>query len=260
MNYNDAFAIDNISFLERKKGKRYSPEKYELQNHDYHKPRLVGDFYLKYFTREVLFEIDILEVKYFLDYHYLNCSNNNLYIEVLKYKILPKIDELIENAQVSLEGVGYYNETKLDNGFVESEEVIHKSSYEYGLMLHQIAFKNLNSDIKKRAEIINEFLKSIIINENDTNSLIWKGKTSHLAYIISTLIEEGYIDAPLRQNGEINSTELSRQIIQSFNFESKTPRVEHLRRYLSVDDDRYQELHEKFSESGFSLPNSKIVS
>ena len=113
MNYNDAFAIDNVSYLERKKDKGFTPEKYKLQNHDYHKPKLVKDFYLKYFTRELLLEIDILEVKEFLDYHYINCKNTGLYIDILKCKILPKIDELIDNAKTDLGPGGFNYGTKL---------------------------------------------------------------------------------------------------------------------------------------------------
>jgi hypothetical protein len=259
MNYNEAFAIDDISYLARKKEVDFTPTKYQLLNYDYYKPKLVSDFYLKYFTRELLFEIDILEVEEFLQYHYEYCDNPDLYFKVLNFKITPKIDELVENAQASLEVGGYYNQTKLDDGFVESEGVVHNPSYDYPLMLHQINACRLNNDIKKRAEIINEFLKSVQLIDKNLNALVWKGKTAHLAYIISKLVGEGYIEAPVKQNGEINYTELSRQIQKSFNFDSKTPSPDSLRRYSSVDDERYKEIDIKFTLSGFNIPNSKIV-
>ncbi|PNQ75202.1 hypothetical protein C1T31_03445 [Hanstruepera neustonica] len=258
MNYNDAFAIDDVSFLERKKETGYSPEKYELKNHDYHKPKLVDDFYLKYFTRELLFEIDVLEVKEFLEYHYFNCKTTSLYLDILECKILPKIDGLIDNAQPMIEVGGHYD-TKLNDGFIEKDGKIDNPNYDYGLMLHQIAFGNLQADIKKRAEIINEFLERIQLPKADLNVLIWKGKPSHLAYIISKFVEEGYFEPPLKKDGDVNIAELSRQILNSFKFIPETPSIDSIRRYSSIDDDRYQDADRKFTKSGFCVPNSKIV-
>src|SRR5690606_25061918 len=259
MNYKEAFAVDEIYYSERKKDSSYEATKFELKNFDYYKPKLVDDFYLKYFTRKLLIEIDILEIKDFLQFHYDYCENQDIYISILKYKILPKIEELVEFAQPSFEGGGYHDVTKLEDGFVESEGVVHNSKYDYDSINHYVAFNNLQNDIKKRAEIITSFYSKL--NQNiSVNALKWNGKPTHLAYIISQLVNEGYIDAPLKSDGEINYTELSKQIINSFNFSSKEPSIETLRRYSSNESEKYFPLDVKFKQEGFYLPNSKIMS
>src|SRR5690606_20093953 len=198
-------------YSERKKESNYEASKFQLKNFDYYEPKLVDDFYLKYFTRELLIEIDILDLKDFLQYHLEESENNSKYFSILEYKILPKIEEIVEYAQPSLEGGGYHDETKLEDGFVESEGIVHNSKYDYDSINHYVAFNNLQNDIKKRAKIINSFYSKH--NQNiRVDALKWNGKPTHLAYIISQLVNEGYIDAPLKSDGEINYTELSKQI------------------------------------------------
>ena len=136
MNYKDAFAIDDTFYKDRQKDNSYELPLFQLKNFDYFEPKLVQDFYLKYFTKEALFEVHILNLKDFLLYHYNYCESPEKYFDILEYEILPKIAEIITNAKFSLEGQGYYNEIKLDNGFVETEGVIKNYNYEYGFMYH----------------------------------------------------------------------------------------------------------------------------
>ena len=258
MNYKEAFAVDKTFYSERKMDSNYKENRFELKNFDYYKPKLVADFYLKYFTRQLLIETDILELEDFLQYHFDCCENSDKFSSILEFKIIPKIKEIIECAQMSLEGSGYYDEIKLDDGFVESEGVIHNAMYDYRLINHYIAYCDLQNDIKKRGEIINSFLTKNI-PDNNVNVLKWIGKPSHLAYMISQFIQEGYIEAPMKRDGEINYTELSKQILNSFNFSSKSPSVETLRRYCNVESDKFLPINEKFIKEGFYLPDSKIT-
>ena len=105
--------------------------KHQLNNFNFYEPKLVHDFYLKYFTNDILFKTDILELKDFLEFHYYYCDNPIKYYEILDFKVLPKVQEIIDNAQMSFGGGGYFNEEKLDYGFVESEGTIHNYDYEY---------------------------------------------------------------------------------------------------------------------------------
>ena len=127
-------------------------------------------------------------------------------------------------------------------------------------MLHQIDFGNLHADIKKRGELISEFLESLQLSEGNLNSLVWKGKVSHLAFIISNLALEGYIEMPEKHDGEINYTELSRQILTSFRFRSKPPSIDTLRRYSDIEGDKVYYVKSNFIKNKFHIPNSKIVS
>lgn len=62
-----------------------------------------------------------------------------------------------------------------------------------------------------------------------------------------------------KPNGEINTAELSRQILNSFNFNHEKPSLDTIRRYSSIDGERYNDLDEKYTEEGFCVPNSKIM-
>ncbi|MBP94064.1 MAG: hypothetical protein CMC55_08105 [Flavobacteriaceae bacterium] len=258
--YKDAFAIDKNSFKDVKEESEYYTNPFLLNNYDYYEPKLIEDFYIKYFTKILLFEIDILELKDFLEYHFDNCINSDSYIMMLELKIIPKTKEIIENAVADLEpNQGFYKEIKLDDGFVETEGVIKNSKYEYGIMLHYTAVVKCQNDLKKRAEIIASFLKNLNTNTRKDN-LEWAGKPSHVAYIISRLVDEGYIAAPLKNDGEINYTELSRQILNSFDFKQKIPSIESLRRYSNEDSDKFLLIDKKFKNEGFHIPNLKIMS
>tara|TARA_R110000850_G_scaffold98964_1_gene205182 strand:- start:460 stop:1257 length:798 start_codon:yes stop_codon:yes gene_type:complete len=260
--YKDAFAIDKNSFKDIKEESEYYTNPFLLNNYDYYEPKLIEDFYIKYFTKVLLFEIDVLELKDFLIYHFDNCINSDSYIMILDLKVIPKTKEIIENAVVDLgPGGGYYKEIKLEDGFIETEGVIKNPKYEYGVMLHYTALATVQNDLSKRIEIITAFINNLQ-TENSTNKdlLKWNGKPSHVAYIISRLVDEGYIAAPLKNDGEINYTELSRQILDSFDFKQKTPSIESLRRYSNEDSDKFLLIDKKFKNEGFHVPNLKIMS
>ncbi|MGY0391682.1 hypothetical protein ACW5R3_03840 [Bizionia sp. KMM 8389] len=258
--YKDAFAVDEISYNKRKLEVDFVSEPFMLNNYDYYEPKLESDFYIKYFTKELLLEVDILDFHDLLQYHFENCANTDLLLSILKLKILPKASEMIENGKASpLEWGGYYNEIALEDGFVQTEGVIKNANYEYGMMLHVVGFRSLQNDLQKRTELIFSFLNNLNTNKNEDN-LEWIGKPTHIAYIISCLVQEGYVSAPLQPNGEINYTELSRQILNSFSFNKKTPSIDSLRRYANQNSDKFHTLNEKFESEDFNLPDSKILS
>ncbi|RCW93637.1 hypothetical protein [Winogradskyella arenosi] len=255
----EAFSIDPIPFNERKKDNTYNGNSFQLKNYENYEPKLENDFYIKYFIKELLFEIDILEVDDFLQYHFENCKNADLNLSVLELKIVPKTKDIIINAKAFLDvNNTYYNEILLEDGFIETEGIIKNSQYEYGQMLHFTGFNNLQNDLEQRLELILTFTTKSKETENE-NVLTWTGKPTHLAFIISQLLNNEYIDAPLKNDGEINYTELSKQIQNSFNFTNKTPSIETLRRYTNIESEKYYKLNDNFKEKGFYLPNSKMM-
>ncbi|WP_299101984.1 hypothetical protein [uncultured Winogradskyella sp.] len=259
MNYKDVFAIDSIAYNKRETKRNKDEAIYQLNNYNYYEPKLDDDFYLKYFTHQLLLVTDIMELEEFLEYHYNNCNHNENYVQLLDLKVLPKIEELIENAQVNLGGRGYFEENILDDGFVETEGVIKNWNYDYPYMLHYVAAMNLQKDLVKRFSIILGFLKDLDSSSEKQSGLIWKGKPSHLAFFIAQFIQEGYIDPPRKRDGDINNQELSKIILNSFKVEPMRPSIETLKKYCNTDSERYVKLKERFSKSEFHLPNSKIM-
>jgi hypothetical protein len=153
---------------------------------------------------------------------------------------------------------GYRNEIKLDNGFVETEGEIKNNHYEYSMFYHLTAVEGLKDDLKQRKQLIAEWYED---HNNFTTSftpLKVTTKPVHVAYIISQLIEEGYIEGPLKKDNETNYTELSKTILKMFSF-SEPVSIETLRRYMSVNDDKNTDLKKSFDNSGFHLPNSRLV-
>lgn len=262
MNYKDAFSIDEVQYKERRKTIADNGAKYLLYNYDYYQPKLVPDFYLKYFIRELLIEIDILETSSFLDFHYVDSKNQKLFIDILKHKIIPKIKQWNSKAQISLEGNGYYKEIKLEDGFIETEGKVFKPEYEEQHISNFIACENLQEDIMSRMQIIENFIEQIekVSVKPNFPLLKWSGKPVHLAFFISQFIEEGYIDPPRNNDGEINLSELSRIIISSFEFVDKDPSVETLRRYVNIsNEEKHLPLKDNFLKQGYRLPNSKFL-
>jgi hypothetical protein len=258
--YQNILAIDEISFRDRKEKNEKSPQ-YILNNFNYYNPKLETDFYLKYFIREILIDIDILEVSDFLYTQVENTKNRDKLVNILRYKVLPSIDKIISNAQLSMSEGGYFNEVKLDDGFIETEGVVKNEKYEYHMFYHIVAVKKLDADLKQRKVLITDFVQKINLSEinSEAPQIKWIGKPSHLAFLISQLIDEGYIDAPIKSNNEINYTKLSRMILHLFSFQEK-PSIETIRKYLNSNDDKHISLKNSFDNSGFHLPNSAIMS
>ncbi|WP_157491958.1 hypothetical protein [Gelidibacter mesophilus] len=245
-----------MSFKDRKLAKE-NLHRFALYNYLEFEPKLEKDFYYRYFLRELLYEIDILEVEGFLDYHFNNCQNQQLFISLLNLKVLPSIDVIIENAQFSYSDGGYFKEINLEDGFVLTEDVIKNQLYEFTTFFHLTLINSLKPDLAARKSIINGFLfKCKELQNNKNPSLLrWVGKPSHLAFFIRQFIDEGYIECPKNSSNEDNLSELSRQIMASFTSD-KLLRFNSLKPYVDSNTDLYYNLQENFNEQEYSLPNS----
>lgn len=256
MNYKEAFAVDNIYFNKGKNNTTQILEEFQLNNFDYYFPKLDSDFYLKYFIRELLIETDILKLNEFLEYHFDYCDNPDLYFLILDSKIIPKIEEIIEHAEPNPEIGGYYGQTKLEDGFVESDGIIHKPIYEYHLIYHYVGMERLQKDLQKRIEIISSFLVHHK-NSNRLKPLKWIGKASQLAIIIDELISKGYIEAD-KKNGEINYASLSKNLFNVFSIQHcNSPKT--LEIYLSSGNPKHEKAKKPFKDRGFSIPDANFT-
>lgn len=259
MNYKDVFVINKIHY---NKSQEDVDLNYQLNNYDYLEPKLVDDFYLKYFVYKILFEVDVLEIKDFLEFHFEEAQDKKLFTQLVKHKLLPRLNYLLKNAEVSFNEGGYYNQIKLDDGFVETEGIILQPLYEDSVMTHRIAWNKLNEDVIEKKLIIEDFMTGINqwhLQKKEGNKLVWSGKPSHLAFVISQLIAEGYIEAPRKRNDDINYQELSNRILNSFDFILDVPSNETLKKYSNVDSEKHASLNERFINHGFHLPHMKIM-
>lgn len=111
------------------------------------------------------------------------------------------------------------------------------------------------------SQFINELEKiknmmSQIKDERSYTKIKWTGKQTHIGFIIGTLIDQGYIDAPKKNNGEINYTKLAIQIKQNFDVDVTD---ETLRKYLNPMDDKHQQSKTMFDKQNFHLPHSNSI-
>jgi hypothetical protein len=108
--------------------------------------------------------------------------------------------------------------------------------------------------------IASEFQSQKISSHNNlTHSNIklkWTGKKAHLGFIMGTLVDLGYIQAPEKPNGEINHSALARIILNLFDCDS-TPGS--LSKYLNVTCEKSEEVRRNFTKNGFNIPHSKTV-
>tara|TARA_R110002033_G_scaffold160508_2_gene196842 strand:+ start:1543 stop:2313 length:771 start_codon:yes stop_codon:yes gene_type:complete len=235
--------------------------KYFLKNNDNYGPKLASDHYLKQFNWRLLFGEDIISIVAFLDFQNNNCENSENFFSILDHKVIPLIDEIIENAVLGTTTAGYRDSIQLKDGFIETPEKIFKGQYEQSSLYYYCTINKLQADLKKRKEIIGNYL-SLHNTQGATKNfdlLQWKGKPSHLALIITTLIDEGYIDPPKSGNQEINYTHLSRQILNSFSITDGTTENT-LRIYLNPESEKHVTLKKNFDNQDFNIPYSGRVS
>jgi hypothetical protein len=250
MNYKEAFAVNEISFNKLTQDQTNSSHKYQLNNFDHYEPKLVEDFYLKYFTHDLLFGTDILELKEFLEYHFDYCDVPEKYYSILDNKVIPKIHEIIDNALGTLGG-GYFEEKKLEHGFVESQGVIHKWEYDYRYMLNYVGWGKSQNDLKKRIQIIQVFIEEYK-GTRQTKPLKWVAGPSQLGVIISELIEKGYMEAD-KYRGEVNNAKLSRELFKAFSINGcDSPKS--LEIYLSSGNKKNTSAKTVFNDRGLNIP------
>jgi len=257
--YQDVFTIDNLLFKDRKEKKESVPQ-YMLKNFSYYQPKLEKEFYLKHFIRELLFEIDILEVKTFLEFQFGNSKHQDKFLDIITLKVLPKIDTIIDHAQASFTGNSYYNEIPLEDDFVETEGVIKNPNYDDDMFYHLTALGRLRNDLAQRKIIISDYVATMHRSRNNNNPelLKWSGKPSHLAFLIRQLVDQGYIEAPRGNDKEINLSALTRNVMASFNCE-KELKFNTLKPFLDTESDQYFKLNENFKKQKFRLPDSGLL-
>lgn len=245
MNYKDVFAIasDNLK----------SDSEYVLKNYDCYEPKLDNEFYYKYFRRELFFEVSIMDIEEFLDFHFSICEKPDLLIKILERKLIIDAKTIIAEALVDFDTGGMYKEKDLGNDFIESEGVVYRRIYEFNFLLHITEFKRLHDSLRKRLEIIMNYIHKIDGNNNEGDErLKWISKPSHLAYIMRVLVKKEFIEPPILPNGTVNHAGLARQILNSFEIKNGTQNS--LLPYLNLRKDRYFDMDQVFTQAKFRVP------
>lgn len=266
MNYNEIFVVNKVFFKELKENEKIDKNKFELDNYDYYKPKLEDDFYLKQFISNFLFDIDILNVKEFLEFHYDNCKDPDNFLNVVEYKVLTISKDIISNTQELFGHHGYYNQINLEDDFVETEGKIKCYKYDIPFFNQSVNVKKNKAELLKRIDILNSFLEKLLnVNKEIKEApLKWLAGSAQLGFIISKLIENGYIEPPTTQSkrgnqkGKLktNHSQLARDVLTAFKIPGQGS--EHtLKAYLNTESIKNIEIGKSFHANGFLLPNHK---
>ena len=107
MNYKELFAIDKKLSQDFKD---FDTEDYDLYDYDtFIKDNLkdnknyvlVNEFYLNYFFFKILFEIDLVHLNRFIDYHFNDSDYQEELLDILEYKVIPLIGNIIEKQSIA---------------------------------------------------------------------------------------------------------------------------------------------------------------
>jgi len=251
--YNELFVFEGDVKIEND----LSEGEFFLKRFDLDARFLEKDIYLKYFFRELLIDIDILSVEEFLRAQYLNTSHGLQFLNILNLKVLPKIEDFINGADL-LGAEVVYLKPKIDNKFLEAKDgCFYNDYYKNDTIYHHVGYYRLQTDLAERQKIIKSFIdnEKQLLGSSCQEKLIWKIDASIVGYIISELVHNGYIEKPLRGD-KINNTALTRQILNSFNFQ-KTVTNSGLKQYVIRNTTENIRIHEKVHKAGLEIPNAK---
>jgi DNA-dependent RNA polymerase auxiliary subunit epsilon len=67
----------------------------------------------------------------------------------------------------------------------------------------------------------------------------------------------GYIESPLKKDGEINYTQLAKLVKETFETETTEST---LSKYLNLESEKGQETVRKFNSNNFNIPHLKTIS
>ena len=104
---------------------------------------------------------------------------------------------------------------------------------------------------------INQINEEIEAQQSDLLKLQWSGKPSQLGHIVGQLAQLGYIEPPKRDNGEINYTQFSKDLLRMFKVNTTQGS---LAAYLNPNNEKAQETERNFIKAKFNIPHKKEVS
>lgn len=183
---------------------------------------------------------------------YFEVDNNIVDRWIIRYNLENFTFPFLENKEVNKlisMSVNFHQLTEEDRTLMEDIQI---DFYCYAAMIE--ANKMIDFLESKRN---NSIRTPMDINTENTKKIKWVGKPSQLGFIIGKLAELGYIEAPLKTNGDINYNQFSSLVKNTFEVETTEGT---LSKYLNHDCEKGQETVRKFEEYGFNIPHIKEVS
>lgn len=179
------------------------------------------------------------------------------------------IDKYIQEYDVDINDFPNFKNKELNDALETYYQGMHYTTHQeqHKLLCIQIDFYCYASmlEVKK----IVEFVEAKSVKQDMTiqptrhealepiKRLKWTGKPSQLGFIISSLVDLGYVEAPQRKDGEINFTQFAKLVKQTFDVETTENT---LTKYLNKDSEKGQETLRKFNSKNFSIPHIKEIS
>ncbi len=240
MNYKDVFA-----FRDEKNQSEFSLVDYSYLVDKYNdtKLRLDDNFNLKYFLSKFILEVDVLCTKDFLEHHFDYCDDFEKYYTALELKVVPTVENVIEDCQLLQLGMSYYNEIPLEDDFVHTEGLIKKHKFENNYFKHFTAATNKKQELQKKLELLKRFIEDYKAPPK-VSSLKWLAGPSELGVIIEELITKGYLDAP-KNRGEVNNRQLATELIRVFNCDENVA-LSSLQTYVNPASRKHKQAKENF--------------
>ncbi|MBN2868949.1 MAG: hypothetical protein JXK08_09775 [Flavobacteriaceae bacterium] len=181
-------------------------------------------------------------------------EDNLLFLDIPKSKIyLTKVNTLLLNLKDTL--LQREKDLKKKNSFA-------LAIIDDNLLDNTVFMDNLNAVNEMKQRAVNYLIDQVQVNlgyynPENAKKLKWIGKPSQLGFIVSSLVDLGYIEAPVRQNGDINYTQFAKLVKQTFDIDTSEST---LSKYLNTDSEKGQEPMRKFEQYGFNIPHKNIVS
>lgn len=241
MDFKGVFAI-----TDKKSQKEFSliDYSYLVDKYNETKLRLDENFYLKYFQSKLIVEVNVLEIKDFLTYHYDYCNNPEKYYNVLELEVIPTVENVIEDCKPYPLGIiSFYKEKPLEDDFVSTESVIKKVAFENSYFKHYTAVTNKKNKLQKKLEILKGFVQDYKAPPK-VSSLKWLAGPSELGVIVEELITKGYLDGP-KNKGDINSRRLAKELIEVFNCDENVA-LNSLQAYVNPDNKKNKQAKGNF--------------
>lgn len=94
-------------------------------------------------------------------------------------------------------------------------------------------------------------------NKTDTKKIKWSGKASQFGFIMGTLADLSYIEAPKNHNGNINYKQFAKLLLEVYDVKTTQDSLE---KYVNLESEKGQETVRKFKEYDFNIPHKNIVS
>ena len=214
--------------------------------------------YLESEITENLLMLDSDKIEHYLDFvidkvkktNYADIPDNFIDKWITKYDVdindFPKFKNKELNDLLNMCYSGYWREPELQEEILD----IQIDFFCYACMLE---VKKIEKFIMSKKSNNSNLTKE----DSEDSKLKWIGKPSQLGFIISSLVDLGYIEAPVRQNGDINYTQFAKLVKQTYDIDTTEST---LSKYLNTDSEKGQEPMRKFEEYGFNIPHKNIVS